>query len=52
MTVVKNQALNYLRNEHLRMEARKISWMMNFTNLISVSLLLTLPILTNFSLKK
>lgn len=23
MTVVKNQALNYLRNEHLRMEARE-----------------------------
>ena len=52
MTVVKNQALNYLRNEHLRMGSGKTSWMMNFTNLISVSLLLTLPILTNFSLKK
>ena len=44
-------AKSYLHDE---MQSKDIASeaMMNFTNLISVSLLLTLPILTNFSLKK
>ena len=43
MTVVKNQALNHMRNEHLRMEARESILADEPTNLIFASLLWTLP---------